>query len=115
MGSFLDQIDTATLVSKIQASYQFTVIVNEDGNIKAWGANADGQLGYGDTDRRGDEGGEMGSYLPFTNLGSGLITYHIYLELESICALVGDSTSIISGLKCWGDSVYGQTGSFFIS
>jgi len=37
--------------------------------LKCWGRNDYGQCGYGNTNRRGDGGNEMGDYLAFTDLG----------------------------------------------
>ena len=39
--------------------------------LKCWGYNFYGQLGLGDTNDRGDQGGEMGDSLPSVDLGSG--------------------------------------------
>lgn len=40
----------------------------ESGYVKCWGRNDRGQLGYGDTENRGDEPGEMGTNLPYVEL-----------------------------------------------
>jgi hypothetical protein len=36
----------------------------QDGSVRAFGYNAYGQLGLGDTDNRGDDPDEMGASLP---------------------------------------------------
>ena len=43
-----------------QCRKDHTCAVLDDDSVKCWGINNGGQLGYGDTARRGDEPGEMG-------------------------------------------------------
>jgi len=40
----------------------------DDGSVKCWGRNFEGQLGLGDTQNRGDGPGEMGAALPAVQL-----------------------------------------------
>ncbi|HMQ24886.1 MAG TPA: carboxypeptidase regulatory-like domain-containing protein [Acidimicrobiales bacterium] len=42
----------------------------DDGTVKCWGGNVDGQLGLGDIDARGNAPGEMGNALPRSGTGS---------------------------------------------
>jgi hypothetical protein len=41
-----------------------------DGSVKCWGGNGDGELGLGDTTSRGDQANEMGDNLPTVKLFS---------------------------------------------
>jgi len=41
-------------------------------DVKCWGYDAYGQLGYGDNQDRGDEAREMGTYLSTINFGPGV-------------------------------------------
>jgi alpha-tubulin suppressor-like RCC1 family protein len=47
-------------------------VILQTGQVKCWGSNGWGQLGVGDTQRRGDAPGEMGSALPIAQLGPEL-------------------------------------------
>jgi hypothetical protein len=40
-----------------------------DGHIQCWGLNANGDLGIGDVRNRGNDVADMGTALPFTDLG----------------------------------------------
>lgn len=69
------------------------------GRVKCWGRNNWGQLGYGDTNDRGDNGNEMGTNLPFVNLGTGLSAQKISAGNggDNTCALMTNGR-----VKCWG-------------
>ena len=45
-------------------------MVSTDGDLKSFGQNWAGHLGYGDTENRGDDSDEMGDNLPVVDLGS---------------------------------------------
>jgi len=48
----------------VACSFLHTVVLIEDGSIRAFGENSKGQLGRGDTDNRGDVPAEQGANLP---------------------------------------------------
>jgi alpha-tubulin suppressor-like RCC1 family protein len=50
--------------SAIAASGYHTCVLLDNDRLKCWGYNADGELGQGDTETRGDEPDEMGDHLP---------------------------------------------------
>jgi cysteine-rich repeat protein len=75
------------------------------GGVRCWGYNADGELGLGDTDNRGDDPGEMGSALPFVDLGTNFFPTGIAAGYFSTCAV-----STYATLKCWGANYQGQLG-----
>lgn len=74
--------------------------------FKCWGYNVYSQLGYGDTNHRGDENNEMGDFLPLVNLGTESRVQQLALGNFHSCALL-----INDALKCWGYGVNGQLGS----
>lgn len=87
------------------AGYEFTcAILESDGSVRCWGDNTNGQLGDGDTPRRGDEPGEMGLALPAVDLGEAARS--VSCGAAHTCALT------MSGrVKCWGANAHGQLGS----
>ncbi|KAG2489240.1 hypothetical protein HYH03_012261 [Edaphochlamys debaryana] len=75
-----------------------------DGRFKCWGGNAFGQLGYGNTDNRGDVPNEMGDSLAFVDVGSAGPPWALGLGDGFSCAILA------AGVKCWGRNDYGQLG-----
>ena len=85
------------------AGYQHTCAIITSQQVKCWGDNTNGTLGVGDEDDRGDELGEMGDNLSFTDL-NGSVT-QISAGSFSNCAQL---TSL--DVKCWGDGDKGRLG-----
>ncbi|NBP50964.1 MAG: hypothetical protein EBU70_07250, partial [Actinobacteria bacterium] len=82
-----------------------TCALLDDGRVKCWGSNGQGQLGVGDTNDRGDGPGEMGDALPFVDLGTGRSAVAIAAGANHTCALLDDGR-----VKCWGANSTGQLG-----
>jgi len=77
----------------------------DDGSVKCWGQNGNGQLGVGDTLNRGDGPGEMGLLLPSVDLGAGRTALTLSGGFAHTCAKLDDGT-----VKCWGGNVNGGLG-----
>jgi alpha-tubulin suppressor-like RCC1 family protein len=69
LGAHLVKVSLAGPVAALSASGIDTCAMLVDGHIQCWGANSLGQLGIGDTRNRGDAAADMGSNLPFVDLG----------------------------------------------
>lgn len=72
-----------------------------DESIRCWGQNFHGQLGYGDTEHRGDD--EVLTMLPAVDLGGA--GDMLAAGLSHTCVRAGGNT-----LRCWGLNTYGQLG-----
>jgi alpha-tubulin suppressor-like RCC1 family protein len=83
---------------------QHTCALLDNGSVKCWGRNQEGQLGIGNTVNRGDDPGEMAA-LPAVNLGTGRTATAITAGQYHSCALLDDGS-----VKCWGQNTYGQLG-----
>ncbi|MFN3197695.1 MAG: thrombospondin type 3 repeat-containing protein, partial [Bradymonadia bacterium] len=92
----------ATDASADQGYFQCAIFENDQ--VKCWGINNLGQLGYGDQNHRGDTAAEMAS-LPFIDLGTGLSAVQVVRSGEGTCALLNDAS-----VKCWGANHYGEQG-----
>mgnify|MGYP000161982090 FL=1 len=73
--------------------------------VKCWGRNQYGQLGYGDTDSRGDGAGEMGDALLAIDFGTGRTARAIAAGKYFTCALLDNFA-----VTCWGANTGGQLG-----
>jgi cysteine-rich repeat protein len=78
-----------------------TCAVFDDGTLRCWGNNTNGELGYGHTNRIGDQGGEMP---PATvNVGGNVIDVEVG-DFHT-CALLDTGK-----VRCWGVNNLGQLG-----
>jgi alpha-tubulin suppressor-like RCC1 family protein len=90
---------------QISAANNHTCALLDNDTIKCWGANTSGQLGQGDTNARGDGGGEMGNALAGVPLGTGFIPSAVRVGYTHTCAI-----STAATVKCWGANSSGQLG-----
>jgi alpha-tubulin suppressor-like RCC1 family protein len=107
MGDNLPRVDlgpgrTATAVS---AGWWHTCAILDNGQVKCWGYNGNGQLGLGDTASRGDGPNEMGINLSAVLLGTGRTATKIAASGQHTCARLDNSQ-----VKCWGWNGSGQLG-----
>jgi len=110
MGDSLPSVDLGSgwTVVEVAAGSYHTCARLEDGAtraVKCWGWNDYGQLGLGDVNDQGDQGGEMGSSLRAVQLGTGRSAMALALGSSHSCALLDDAS-----VKCWGDNYRGQLG-----
>lgn len=72
MGDALPSVDLGVnAMALVVAGFAHTCALLDDFKVKCWGRNADGQLGLGDKNDRGDGPGEMGEMLPAAKLFAG--------------------------------------------
>ncbi|MEK7410497.1 MAG: hypothetical protein AAB327_03800, partial [Actinomycetota bacterium] len=107
MGDALATVDLGTGRSArmISAGAQHSCALLDNNSVKCWGRGANGQLGIGNTQTRGDEPGEMGDSAAAIAFGSGRVARSIATGATHSCAVL-DNYSV----KCWGDNSYGQLG-----
>lgn len=99
MGEQLPYVDLGTdaRVERVATRGNTTCAVLDDGRLKCWGYNGNGELGLGDREDRGDEPGEMGDALPAVDLGPDENAVAVAIGDAHVCAVLTGG-----GLKCWG-------------
>jgi LPXTG-motif cell wall-anchored protein len=107
MGDSLPAVDLGTgrTAKAVSSGGGGTCAILDNDTVKCWGYSALGQLGYGDTNNRGDAGGEMGDNLPAVDLGTGRTASSIWYGDLHVCALLDNGS-----VKCWGWNSAGQLG-----
>jgi len=107
MGDSLPSIDlgTAFEATAVTLGLYHVCALSTDADLKCWGWNAYGQLGYGDNTQRGDDPNDIGDNLPAVDLGASFVVSEVSAGRFSSCA-----TSTSGAMKCWGDNRYGQLG-----
>ena len=107
MGDALSAVDLGagrTAVA-IVAGDSHTCALLDDAKVKCWGDFGYGQIGTGDTNKRGDQAGEMGDALVPVELGTGRTATAITAGSFHTCALLDDAD-----VKCWGRNFFGELG-----
>lgn len=105
------QLGTNRSALQLSLGVNFTCALLDNGEIKCWGTNAMGELGYGDTMTRGTSPGSMGDSLarvPLWDEAPPGLTHAIKKLASSpthSCALLENGM-----VKCWGPNDYGQLG-----
>ncbi|MDA8690602.1 putative Ig domain-containing protein, partial [Euryarchaeota archaeon] len=88
--------DNRTVVSVSTSNYN-TCAVLDNGSLKCWGTNNNGQLG---------DGSNIPQITPqLVDLGTGRTAVSVDLGSSYTCAILDDGS-----LKCWGSNYYGQLG-----
>eukprot|EP00435_Cladocopium_sp_Y103_P020089 s1868_g4.t2 len=86
---------------------KFTCALLDNGSVKCWGRNKNGQLGLGISANTwgGAVTDNQGDLLPAVSLGVGRTAKQISAGRYHACAILDDDSA-----KCWGDNKFGQLG-----
>jgi uncharacterized protein YjbI with pentapeptide repeats len=88
----------------LSLSEMYTCALLDNHQVKCWGDNSWGQLGYDDTTTRGTNLGDMAALLPI-NLGAGMTAKAISVGVFHTCVILNSSA-----VKCWGKNTFGELG-----
>jgi hypothetical protein len=98
-------LGTGRTATVLGAGFDHNCALLDNGAVKCWGGNGNGQLGLGDQATRGDNAGEMGDNLPAVDLGTGRSAAALATGGYYTCALLDNGQ-----VKCWGRNNAGQLG-----
>jgi alpha-tubulin suppressor-like RCC1 family protein len=94
-------VNVGAKVKFIAAGASHTCVITETNNVRCWGLNSNGQLGYGHTNTIGDN--EFPNVSGNVSLGDPIV--QITAGLQHTCAV-----TMTGAVRCWGNSTYGQLG-----
>ena len=89
----------------VTAGHAHSCALLDNGAVKCFGFNVDGQLGRGDTTSRGGQASDMGANLIAVDLGPGRSATALASSQEFTCAILDNGS-----VKCWGDNSGAQLG-----
>jgi alpha-tubulin suppressor-like RCC1 family protein len=95
---------------RLAFGFKHTCSRTDDGRIKCWGRNNEGQLGYDDTTNRGNGVGPNTNTLAAVNLGTGRTAVAISAGDFQTCAILDNGDT-----KCWGSNSNGEAGQGTVS
>ncbi len=98
-------LGTGRTATAISAGFGQTCAILDNGTVKCWGDNRDGQLGQDSVDNIGNGIGTAMADLNPINLGTGRTATAISASDDHTCAILDNGT-----VKCWGDNRYGELG-----
>ena len=104
VSSAVSSSDDSSSDTAIAAGQYHSCAILDNGSVKCWGYNNNGQLGIDNTTDMGDNSGEM-AVLPVVNLGTGRTATAISSHESHSCAIL-DNASV----KCWGNNQHGRLG-----
>jgi alpha-tubulin suppressor-like RCC1 family protein len=107
MGANLPAVDLGAgrVAVSVSLGAFHTCVLLAGGDVKCFGNNYYGQLGYDDTSARGDGPNQMGDKLPVVDLGTGKKAASVCAGYAYSCAVLTDGS-----LKCWGANGPGALG-----
>ena len=107
MGDSLQFVDIGTgqVAVQLVTGNQHTCVLLDNAQMKCWGSNVNGELGYGDTEDRGVAPDQMGDNLTFVDLGIGRTVVQVIAGNIHTCSLLDNAQ-----MKCWGNNRYGSLG-----
>jgi len=97
-------LGTGRRAKAISSGHGMNCALLDNGRVKCWGFNSEGQLGLGDRTNRGDKAGQMGDALAPIVLLNNLTATNISAGFLHTCAVANDS------LQCWGSGASGELG-----
>jgi len=98
-------LPTGRHVGQIEAGWNHTCALFDDGSMGCWGDNTHGQLGTGNTSFLGDAADEVGDGLALVDLPADTTVTSMALGWDHTCVLY--STGDVA---CWGNNAHGQLG-----
>ncbi|MFL2981628.1 MAG: putative Ig domain-containing protein, partial [Candidatus Poseidoniaceae archaeon] len=99
------QFPTGRYATMIEAGKSHTCAVMDNNDLICWGDNSKGQLGLGDTDKRGDATDEIGNNFEVTSAPNGRTVDSLGLGWDHTCAIWDNGD-----VSCWGGNDNGQLG-----